>query len=146
MFKIFEKNRFCLKCDYSCSSNDFIILFSDSGSYYSCLSHILIDCAAQYEEHKNVERFVNAPLREFDSDRCLSHVRNEFKFLIKHADRLPNEITFMKCQLFKSPGNECEYCAENPPLLCPAYQYEKAQGGFMFEPVASTTNEGHYKT
>ena len=101
---------------------------------------------SHYKDHACVEKFMNAPLRELDSDTSLVEIRKEFKFLAKHADQHLNEISFMSCQLFKEPGEECEYCTSNPSPDCPAFNDEKNKAGFMLDPVLSDTHEGHYKT
>ena len=49
---------------------------------------------------------------KLDTDKSLSKLRSEFKFLAKHADRHLNEISFMKCQLFVASGEECEHCTK----------------------------------
>ena len=63
-----------------------------------------------------------------------------------HTDRRGNEITLMKCQLFKEQNDVCGYCAKNPPDNTAAFRNESKLGGFLYDPLPSTIYEGHYKT
>jgi len=96
-----------------------------------------------YTDHSKVEEFINAPLRDLDTKE-MEPYRKEFIFFCKHIDRRRNAVSFMKCQLFKN--DICNFCRENPPKECPAFEFEKSMGGLMFDPVPSDDHEGHFKT
>ena len=63
-----------------------------------------------FKDHKEIENFVNAPLRQFKTDEDLRKIREEFRDLCNHTDRRFNEISFMKCQLYREAGDECTRC------------------------------------
>jgi len=104
------------------------------------------DLASTYDDHDAVDRFVYAPLKMLESDDEIKAIRKEFSFFAKHADRRVNEISFIKCQLFKKEGQECEFCSQNPPVKLEAFEFEKRIGGFLFDLKPSENHPGHFLT
>ena len=82
-----------------------------------------------YKNHTEIKTFTNAPLRDLKTIPHLMKMKQEFSFFADHIDRWHNEISFLKCQLFKN-NDICQQCTENPPKTCEAFQYESSLGGF----------------
>ena len=49
-------------------------------------------------------------------------IKQEFSSLADHVNRHHNEISFLKCQLFKN-NDYCQHCTENPPKDCDAFHF-----------------------
>ena len=98
-----------------------------------------------YMDHTEIETFTNASLRDPKTIPHLMKLKQEFSFSADHIDRRHNEISFLKCQLFKN-NNICQQCTENPPKACEAFQYESSFGGVLPDSVKSEKYPGHYKT
>ena len=98
-----------------------------------------------YMDHTEIETFTNASLRDPKTIPHLMKLKQEFSFSADHIDRRHNEISFLKCQLFKN-NNICQQCTENPPKTCEAFQYESSFGGVLPDSVKSEKYPGHYKT
>ena len=69
----------------------------------------------------------------------------EFSFFVDHVDRRHNEISFLKCQLFKN-NDYCQHFTENLPNPCEAFQYGSSLSGFLPDPVKLEKYPGHYRT
>ena len=72
-------------------------------------------------------------------------MKQEFSFFADHVDRRQNQISFLKCQLFKN-NDYCQPYTEKLPKTFEDFQYESSLGGFLSDPVKSEKYPGHYKT
>ena len=59
----------------------------------------------------DVIKFLEAPIKDIRGGDH-AEVLRELQFLVKHADRRQNELTFAKCQFLAT--EICDYCADNP--------------------------------
>ena len=85
-------------------------------------------------------------MKDLESDKTLQKIRKTFKFYVKHAVRRENEYILMKCQFFKQPGLECDYCKTNPPKCTQTLDFMKKFDGRFMQPINSSSHPGHYMT
>ena len=80
----------------------------------------------------DVVQFLESPLRDLTSGQH-SDAFEEFRFLVNHADRRHNEITFSKCQFFRD--DICDHCANHPVQSKESPEFLKKSKGGLFEPI-----------
>ena len=125
------------------------------GKYWNCCTfdgHPIVpitvpsDEDKTYDEHDDILRLIGAPMKELESDKKLQSFRKKFKFIAMHAVRRQNEFAIMKCQFFKQPGLECNFCKQNPPKCTQTLNLLKKYKGRLMQPIPSTTHTGHFLT
>lgn len=92
-----------------------------------------------------MKTFTNAPFKDVKTIPHLMKTKLEFSFFVDHVDRRHNEISFLKCQLFKN-NDYCQHFTENLPNPCKAFQYGSSSSGFLPDPVKLEKYPGHYRT
>ena len=98
-----------------------------------------------YKYHTEIETLINASLRDLKTIPYSMKMKQEFSFFADHVDRRQNQISFLKCQLFKN-NDYCQPYTEKLPKTFEDFQYESSLGGFLSDPVKSEKYPGHYKT
>ena len=91
--------------------------------------------------HKLFKEFTNSSKKKIEETPEFKHLQLVYSFLVKHANRKPYQLEFIKCS-----DHACEHCSTLPLRENPFLELIRNFGGCCPTPAKSIIYQGHYDT